>query len=593
MYPVTEQWKIDAELRSRNPSYVRIVFGITDPDAPNLSTITDNGHLSYSSTGSVGLGLSVPASYQTLEKNRFVLDGKNPLPDCKNPIYQGYVGYEMSGLGSYYFNAPTLTISFSDYVQFPGLTFQFDESMNEYPINFRIGVYKDNVLVYEKEYHPNTAYWSLEEQIPICNKLKLIWDRSNIDYRRARLGSLIFGLVNRIENDEVANCTSTKEIDLLSSKIPKQAFDFTLIDTERRYDPENPSGLWEYLESRQPVTYYYGYELSDGGIEWIPWGMSYSTGDFEVTKQGSVSEVSIKCVGLADHLTDIYDEGTYSNTGKSLYTLATEVMEFAGYQNAIELDEALKTLYTHNPLPSQTVRECLQLIANAGRCIMSHSRGGSIQILRENQTEPNFAMTFTKMTNTPTTSKIPPLRYLSTNYTSITLEDTVSEAVSEVQVVNATAQEFTFTHQGYTNQTIILSSDLTMTGTAKFFAYKTVVTLTGTGTVTIKGNRLIENTAAYKKKYSDIGQDLDNVSNYLVDNLDDVKAYADWLAECTLRRSTYSVSDRGYPELDVGDSVTFTSNFKNEVPTTIIQQKLTYNGAIKGEGQYVIGSDTK
>ena len=593
MYPITEQWKIDTELRSRNPSYVRIVFGITDPDAPNLSTITDNGHLSYSTTESVGLGLSVPVSYQTLENNRFVLDGKNPLPDCENPVYQGYIGNEISKESKIYTTNPTLTILFSDYVQFPGLTFQFDESINEHPMNFKITAYKDDVLVYEKEHHPDSAYWSLEEQIPVCTKLELVWSKSNTAYRRARLGSLIFGLVNRLENSEITNCTSTKEIDLLSSKIPKQSFDFTLIDTKRRYDPENPSGLWEYLESRQPVTYYYGYELSDGGIEWIPWGMSYSTGDFEVTKQGMVSEVSIKCVGLADHLTDVYDEGTYSNTGKSLYTLATEVMEFAGYQNTIELDNALKTIYTHNPMPSQKIRECLQLIANAGRCIMSHSRGGNIQILRASQAKTNFAMTFTKMTDTPTTSKIPPLRYLSTSYTAITLEDTVSEAVAKAQVTNAEAQEFTFTHQGYTNQTITLSSGLAMVGTAKFFAYKTVVTLTGTGTVTITGNRLIDNTATYKKKYSDVGQDLENVSNYLVDNLDDVKAYADWLAECTMRRSTYSVSDRGYPELDVGDSVTFTSNFKNEVPTTIIQQKLTYNGAIKGEGQYVIGSDTE
>jgi hypothetical protein len=88
-----------------------------------------------------------------------------------------------------------------------------------------------------------------------------------------------------------------------------------------------------------------------------------------------------------------------------------------------------------------------------------------------------------------------------------------------------------------------------------------------------------------------VGENLSGVKNELIDSEDVAKNYADWTAEVTLRRNTYSVSDRGYPEVDVGDEVTFTSNFKNEVPTTLVQQKLSFNGAISGECQYVIGSE--
>ena len=376
---------------------------------------------------------------------------------------------------------------------------------------------------------------------------------------------------------------------MLSSKIPKQEFEFTLIDTQRRYDPENPSGLWEYLESRQPVNYQYGYELSDGSIEWIPWGLSYSTGDFDVSKSGIVAEVSIKCVGLADHLTMTYDEGVYSAAGRSLFDLATDVMRFAGFENTIQLDNALKDIYTHNPLPSSKVNECLQLIANAGRCIMNHSRGGYIQILRENDSATGFDINFDKMTDTPTTTKIPPLRNLSVEYNSIKVNSEVTAAVNAAEVSSDAAHEYTFTHSAYTNQQIVLSSGLTMVGTAKFYAYKTVVTLKGTGTVTINGNSLTENKIEYRMKYSDVGEDLSGVSNALIDNQTDAIAYANWVAAVTLRRNTYSAPDRGYPELDVGDSVNFTSNFANETPVTMVQQKLTYNGAIKGECQYIIG----
>ena len=86
MYPVTAKWKEETEQTLRNPSYVRIVFGVTDPDAPGLSTQTDNGHLPYSDVDSVDVGTTAPSTYQTLERNRFILDGKNPLPPENNHI---------------------------------------------------------------------------------------------------------------------------------------------------------------------------------------------------------------------------------------------------------------------------------------------------------------------------------------------------------------------------------------------------------------------------------------------------------------------------------------------------------------------------
>lgn len=588
MYPVTEQWKTDSEQRVRNYSYVRIVFGITDPDAPALSNLSDNGHLTYSDVDSVDLGASAPATYHTLERNRFILDGKNPLPLEVNPLYQGYVGTEISGDDGVWAVQPEIVITFDDYVQFPGLTLQFDESLNEYPEQIQIIAAHDGTEVYNKIVSPTEAYWGYTEHIPISNKLTLRWVKSRIPHRRARLLSLTYGLINTLESGDIVSCSSTKEIDLLTSKVPKADFEFTLIDTERRYDPENPAGVWEYLESRQPVSYYYGYELSDGTIEWIPWGLSYSTGDFEVTGQGKISNVSIKCAGLADHLTMIYDEGTYSPEGKSLFQLAMEVMTFAGYQNTIDLDNSLNDIYTHNPIPSKKVSECLQLIANAGRCIMSHSRGGYITIKREDDTNVGFDMTFRKITETPTTSKIPPLRYLSTEYNVITVDDQITNAVNAATVIDAVDQEFTFTHSAYTNQSIELNG-VTMIGTPKYYAYKTVVTLSGTGTVTVKGNRLVENKIEYTKKYGDVGEDLKNVSNTLVDNRSDAIDYTDWLAEVTLRRNSYTAPDRGYPELDVGDTITFTSNFQNEIPVTLTKQKLSYNGAISGEGEYIIG----
>lgn len=592
MYPVTEQWQEETELALRNFSYVKIVFGVTDPDAPGLSNLEDNGHLPYSDVDSIDLGTTAPSTYQTMERNRFVLDGKNPLALEVNPLYQGYAGTEISDDDGVFATQPFIHITFDDYVQFPGLTLEFDVSMGDYPSIFRVVARKDDADVFDTLYAPDTPTYEITDQIPICNEIYFYWVSSNIPHRRARLLSLTYGLISNLESGDIISCSSTKEIDLLSSKIPKQEFEFTLIDTERKYDPENPKGVWEYLESRQPVNYQYGYALSDGTIEWIPWGLAYSTGDFEVKKQGKVSEVSIKCAGLADHLSEKYDEGVYSPSGRSLFDLAMDVMTFAGFEHTINLDNELKNIYTKIPLPNKKVSECLQLIANAGRCIMNHSRGGYIEILREDSTATGFDMTFRKMTDTPTTEKIPPLRYLTVEYNNIKVESDTTAAISNSEVSASEATEYTFTHSAYTNHSISLSSGLTMVGSAKFYAYKTVVTLKGEGTVTINGNRLVDNKIEYKKKYSDVGEDLSNITNVLLNSRADAVDYANWVAACTLRRNTYSAPDRGYPELDLGDSVNITTNFANQIPATLVQQKLTYSGAISGECQYIIGGDS-
>ena len=587
MYPVTDVWKESVEKSLRNYSYVRIVFGITDPDAPGLSDLKDNGHLPYSTVENIDLGQSVPATYQTLERNRFILDGKNPLPLDVNPNYQGYAGGEISDDEGVWLLNPTIEITMGDYIQSAGLTFQFDESLGEYPAEMQIQAFYDGEKVFDEIINPDKAYFEYPEQIPLFNKMNLIWLKSKTPHRRARLTQLIYGLMNELLQTDITECTATKEISLDSTKLPKNDFKFTIVDKYKRYDPENPSGVWEYLESRQPVTYYYGYETSEGNIEWIPWGMAYSTGKVSVTQQSVASNVTVECAGLVSHLNMEYDEGLYYSSGISLYDLTEKVMTFAGFPDTTEIDDSLKNIYTHNPLPVESVDKCLQLIANAGRCILSHSRGGYVTIKRENKEDTGFDLNFNKIKETPKTSKIAPLKNLTTVYTTMKPESSNTTAAS-VDVSNASNQEFTFSHAAYTGQTLTASSGLSIVGTVKYYAYKTVATLNGSGTVTISGKKLVQNEAEYTKVYNVVGEDLKMNPNVLVDNYTDLMEYTDWIADVTLRRSTYEVSDRGYPELDVGDYVDFTSNFSNNVSTTIVKQTTKYNGAISGNTKLVI-----
>lgn len=594
MYPVTELWKTEVEAPVREYSWVRIVFGMTNPDIPFLSAPTDNGHLPYSQTGSVDLGANAPATYQTLERNRFVLDGKNPLPSDRNLVYQGYCGSEISTEDGTWQTQPEINIVFSSPVEFPALTFIFDESRAEYPERFQLIASLNGAEVLNTELTITNAIYEYGEPVASCDSLTLRWLKSKTPRRRARLTSLIYGKLSEVTVDNLKECTCTKEISLDSTKLPKQDFKFTFIDVERLYDPENPQGAWKYLDSRQPVLYYYGYSLSDGTIEWIPWGLSFSTGESDISKQSIVSNVTIPCTGLINHLNMSYDEGEYYPSGISLYDLAEKVMAFAGFPKTIALDESLKSVITHNPLPVLPVNQCLQLIANAGRCILSHSRGGYITISREDDNLTGFHLDFNKITNsTPETSKIPQLKTLTTEYEVMKPENAVSNAVEDFTVTGAEEQEFSFSYSTpYTNLTLTVSGGLTLVGEPRYYAYKTVAVLSGTGTVNISGKKLVSNKVKYEKQYSDVGENLAPASNVLIDNRTSLKVYSDWLAAATLRRNRYSVTDRGYPELDIGDYINFTSNFYNDIPVSVVKQEITFNGAVRGSTNMIIGGDS-
>lgn len=599
MYPVTYAYNEAMKKQVRNTSWVQISFGVVDPDAPAAATLVDNGHESYSNVQGTSVGATAAVTYATLEHNRWILDGRNPIPAESNPIYQGYIGNIISDSDNRYLNGtnstvllPTVTCTFSDYFEFPALSFYFDESTNDYPGQFRVQAYNGSNLVHDKTDTVREAYHVHGSQIPMCNKLVFTWQSSHIPYRRARLTSILFGLLDEIDTTQLESCSCDSEIDLLSTAFPRNDFNFTILDTKRSYDPENPDGVWSYLESRQPVDVKIGYSLDDSDIEWLPWCHTYSTGEFSVSGSEAVTKVTVKTCGILEHMTQVYDESKYIPAGRSLYDLAYDVVNYIGYASVIEVDESLKKIKTTVPLPSDQANNVLQLIANAGQCVMGYTRGGVLRIMKDTNTVSNFTMDFYKMTDRPETNKVPPLRNVVMNYHIPRVTTEVRDIIKDqyIEVIGDAMQNITFAHGCYTEQTVSVSSGLTA-GTPILYAYKTVVPLKGKGTITIRGKSIEFDDVEYKKNYRDVGEDLTTMDNPLIDSYANMVPYCDWVAGVVMRRNSYEVPDRGYPEIDCMDTIHFTSNFLSDITVEVTATNVTFNGTISGDGKYIIVSE--
>lgn len=583
MYNVNNTLKNALDLTLREPSLIYISFGVTEPDAPSSSTIIDNGHLCYSDTDSIDIGVTSPLTYQTLELHRFLLDGINPLPVKEDPTYQGYVSYAMSDENREFVEViPTIDISFDTYFEFVALSFRFDVSKNEYPTEIKVTVYHDDDIVLDQTAFPNSSEWVFESRIPVCNRIVIQFMKTNYPYRRVRITELIYGLQTVLGSDEMISCDFSDYVSPDSTSLSNMSFSFTLLDNEHRYDPENPQGVWEYLESRQPVNVVLGQYINETKVERMQLCNVYTTGNFNVSGQEALTQVTIECSGILGHMTSTYYKGVYNPNGSSLYDLGVAVASEAGFKDVIDFDLSLKNIITCLPLPVMQTNQLLQLIANAGRCIIRHNRGGGIVIAPLASIETNFTLDFSKVYSAPESSKIPPLRNLTSTYQNVTVESELSEITSiTINVTEATT--FTLTHQIIINHDIITESSVTLIETPQCYAYQTIIVATGSGKITIKGNKVNTDEVSITKHYSDVGEDLDNVTNSLIDSRNVLDEYMDWIASVTQRRTTYTVEHRGYPYLDTTDRISIDSNFKSNVDVDIIKNELSFNGAINGK----------
>lgn len=110
----------------------------------------------------------------------------------------------------------------------------------------------------------------------------------------------------------------------------------------------------------------YGQELDDGGVEWMP-GTTVYLREWSADDE----EMSFTATDRFDGMDGTYRRGRYYADGISLYGLAIDVFEDAGIDSRTYwLDNYLMDVKVYNPMPVVTHKEALQLIANAGRCIL-------------------------------------------------------------------------------------------------------------------------------------------------------------------------------------------------------------------------------
>lgn len=366
MYQTSQEYKESMKRPVRNQSYMKIQLGLINQEAQQTAGLSDtNKYNDFSDAESI-FNQHTVRRYATYESNFWKANGISFfLPEKKSD-------YRKDGITSTNLFEESFHVKFvfgcgkSD---IKGLTIKFGRN---YPTKFTIVTANATYFEYEN----TEELFKSDDVFENTESIELVITEMNVPNARVRIDYIIFGLGLEYDDEWISEASSNTTLSAINEDLPESEFKVTLCNDNQLFNVDNPSSDINFLESGQKVNVMMGYMLDDGNIEWIKMHSLYVS-----EWSADDSSATITAVDILKYLDEKYYKGIYYEDGISLYDLAVLVLTDAGLnEDEYYIDSYMKKVYVHNPLPNVTHKEALQIIANAGRCIMDYDRNGKIRI---------------------------------------------------------------------------------------------------------------------------------------------------------------------------------------------------------------------
>lgn len=622
MQRTSSAYRREQNLTFSGPVLMKITFGLVDADAAATSTVTATAGLPFSTPTTIVYEEGTPERvYATLEPGRMLADGRQLIPPRNTPQMQreGFVSTALSDGQGAFASPPTITIGFTKTHTVPALSFTFDRATGDYPAQLRIRAWRKGEFIVDKIVEPTSADYTADGEIERFDKLEISFLSTVKPYRRARLQQLMFGVGMMFDNRLIQSANQKLEVDPITRRLPQNTFSFSLVntnlisgETQNLYDPDNPKGVWKYIEQRSPIKVEYGQQITQG----IPWGDAYSQtwGDLELATWGGLMNggfvewmpggryylnAAPTVNGLYAKFTafDVmglmggsYYKGYYDGQPHSLYSLAEGVLLDAALPQIYAdrppwtLWEGLRDIYTTAPLPVKSHKELLQLIAHAACSVLYTDRDGILQIKPPPTEQYDLALSFDSTMGQPKATKIPTLYRVDCPVYSHMVEAESKELHSgEYWAEGETKLHISFGMAIVDNITVE-GAELTE---QQRYAQAVDLTITGSGTATVKimgrgittGKSLVSSVVP-KGDENGVVEVLDNP---LITAVNTAAAVANWVRDYLMYRTTYEFNSRGSPECDPLDIVQLESAFDSGFPAEILKNEVAFDGSISGK----------
>ena len=359
MIKVSNAWKQAMSKKLRERIYVSVGIGIINQEAQSSGYVSSQSL--YWSNGKIFDSIENNLYYATMEQNFFKCDGSMYFAPENNQfqtIVNGEVTLDI---------LQPIRIDFPTFYGIKGTTIDFGEY---YPTQFTIETSEKTIT-----YDNNSANFTTNDVLGETNHI-IITPISMIGgQQRFRIKNILFGVGLCYTNKHTKSLSMSEDINSISNELPSYSMNYSFFDVNNYFNVDDENSFIKFMETMQKISISFGVTLDDSSIEWNQIATMYLK-DWS-SKDGVVS------ISATDRLTQMEDEYTLGNRiyDRTAYAEAESIFSNAGLEpDEYYIDEYLNDIMLHNPMPEGTHKECLQLLANACRCIIRQDENGVIQI---------------------------------------------------------------------------------------------------------------------------------------------------------------------------------------------------------------------
>lgn len=509
--------------------------------------------------------------YAAFEKDFFRVGSEQRILPDTDFIKNGYVSSVMCDENGVFREIPVIEFSFARSRSFIAMTYEFSY---DYPTQIRVTYYLDGEQQGQFVSKPTgVSFIDIENHIYDCDRITFEFLGMAEPYRRLRIARMLFGYEKKFDMKDILSVSHTLSIDPISSSLPYEKLTLKVNNFDKDYNPDNPQGTWVYFTNGQPLSIRYGVQIDDR-IEWIEAGRLLLSD--APTVDGT--SASFEAVDMISTLTNVYNRGVWNENGITLYELAVDVLDDAGITK-YTLPDSLRSIVTLAPLPILPHRECLQMIANAGECILYTNPQGMVVIEGRTQDETpiDYHIDFTKMFDKPIVRKTEKLKSVDVTVHSLRASTERSELCQHKGVNVGGVKEIQVMYEAATSIEAAVVGGVLLSAT--YYAHTAFLQISAESTVdvTVSGYKIVDDTSVFSTKVSDNGE-VCPLDNPLITDVDRAEHVGEWVAAYLESRNTYDMNFRQDFALDINDVIYVRSDFEDNIPARITKLQFSLPG---------------
>ena len=590
--PVSTAWQEAIQAQFRYPGYMRVELAVAPPGITEHTTVSSVTSCPWTRASDVIERQKVPeVPVLSLEHNRWCLDGSAIPVNDQNPTLNRMGWWSKEPVEDS--TATVFQFTFDQAYDLFGLYIRWDRQTSSWATDFTFEGYNNsNELVATKHItDPPASDGFYELSMSNVRIIKVTFHGWSKPHWRARVEFVLFGKLIEFYNDRIQSMDYEASANLLSSDLPSQQCSLVATNYDREFDPTLKTGVAAFLARQQQLKVKWGFETSYGIVEWLDeWPMYLSKWSVPADER----VVRLTAINRLQFMSRKYIYGLYTGVASTFQQVANALMRNSSVikegasEQPWELDETLATLKTRAPLPLDTEKALMQLIANAtGCCLDVNVTNGYVRIHKPNAESP-YTISQKQQLGDPSYSVADRLKSIKVGLHTFAAKDQPEVVYS----FDGSLQGTVTLQIEFDSGNIVQNPSVTIEGatlkSSTFYARagilviqapaaETDVSIEITGTV-------IEDSTTWFETYNDpnITDGLEvSVDNALITEMNTLQAVAAATKNYYLKRTTTTIPYLGYPDIEVSDQINVSSLY-GDFTGDVTKTKLSFNGGFEG-----------